>query len=375
MPLPGSLPDFKSVSATYVQVQRLYKSKSQKDLEGLKGHLAAVLAEVGVTEAIGDAEVESFAKHAGYLKLVRGRKLSPFDETASAAAKETLSMAFMDPVNPTTIQHQLAFQAIDAFYSRHGRFPGSSLGFSDSIVGCVSSSTHGNGSSGSLLSTTTRSDAEPDKKRQRSNSPSCFSMSPRERQHSRSMSSSSLRDPDGDSQMREDPTQPLVGASPQDAEPDFEQDEEEALRDAQGVMKAWGILAEDEDDEEKVEAVENAVKELVRSGHADIASTASLLGGVAAQEAIKLITRQVSAMQRSAHRGSVLTCLCPCLFATVHPSGGHSDLRRDPAGNRDVQASARAGMNASVAWSDTCVSYSSTMRSIHDQTTREKISR
>lgn len=38
----------------------------------------------------------------------------------------------------------------------------------------------------------------------------------------------------------------------------------------------------------------------VRSGHADVPSTAALLGGVAAQEAIKLITRQYIPLDNTA---------------------------------------------------------------------------
>lgn len=66
----------------------------------------------------------------------------------------------------------------------------------------------------------------------------------------------------------------------------------------------------------------------VRSGHADIASTASLLGGVVAQEAIKLITKQVSTSQTS--RSIPLLALVLMLnFSTsfpVHSFGGHRHL-------------------------------------------------
>lgn len=93
LPLPGSLPDFKASSSTYVEVQRLFKQKAQRDLEGLKGHLAAVLASVDLpSAAIADSEVESFAKHAGYVKLIRGRSLrerygSPAKEVASESPR------------------------------------------------------------------------------------------------------------------------------------------------------------------------------------------------------------------------------------------------------------------------------------------------
>lgn len=88
LPLPGSLPDFKSTSSTYVEVQKIYKQKALRDLAALKQHLAAVLKEAGLpSSAIGDEEIESFAKHAGYLKLVRGKSLRA---SAERPAKDLL---------------------------------------------------------------------------------------------------------------------------------------------------------------------------------------------------------------------------------------------------------------------------------------------
>lgn len=95
----------------------------------------------------------------------------------------------------------------------------------------------------------------------------------------------------------------LAGTSAVDSESDLlvkeamltsiEQDESQALEILISILEEWGV-----EDDDQVEACQDAVKEMVRSGHADVASTASLLGGVAAQEAIKLITKQVSPWRR-----------------------------------------------------------------------------
>ncbi|PWN23590.1 hypothetical protein BCV69DRAFT_279520 [Microstroma glucosiphilum] len=287
LPLAGSLPDFKATSSGYVEIQRLYKEKARKDLSGLKGHLRAVLEEVGLpASAIGDEEVESFAKHAGFLKFVKGKS---FKESLEQPARETIAMAFMDPINPSTIQHHAAFLAVDAFYGKQHRFPGSSKAFSDSIVGSSSHVRHSsNGSSeaessgGSRIrSAPPRGFSEPEKKRQRSNSPYTTSRE------------STAQDDDGDSQMKE--SVKVNGGDGEEGTVDFAADEEACLKEAQAVMSHLAI-----EDEDQIEAVEDAVKEMVRSGHGDIASTASLLGGVAAQEAIKIITKQYIPLEGTA---------------------------------------------------------------------------
>lgn len=43
-------------------------------------------------------------------------------------------LAFMDPVNPCTFQHHIAFLAADRFYAAQNRYPGSSSTFSRSVT-------------------------------------------------------------------------------------------------------------------------------------------------------------------------------------------------------------------------------------------------
>ncbi|CAO1636143.1 unnamed protein product [Sympodiomycopsis kandeliae] len=276
LPLPGSLPDFKASSSTYVEVQKLFRQKAQRDLEGLKGHLVKVLESVGLPPvAIADSEVESFAKHAGYVKLIRGRSLR---ERHADPAKGVAALAFMDPINPSTLQNHLAFIACDRFYERHRRFPGSSRTFSDSITGSGPSHTNPNSPTqtrNTRISPWRSAEGVPDSKRQKSESPFLGS-----------------GDADGDSQMKD--STPTVATDDVDVD-GAEGDEAEVLEIASRVLTEWEIV-----DEDQVEKVLDAVKEMTRSGHGDIASTASLLGGIAAQEAIKFITQQYIPLEGTA---------------------------------------------------------------------------
>lgn len=289
----------------------MYKDKAQTDLQGFRGHLRLTLEKVGLAdEAIPEDEVQSFAKHAGYLKLVRGNN---YNAVQSSPAKDVAAMAFNDLVNPTTIQNHIAFVAIDRFYDRHGRFPGSSKAFSDAIVGvnrgCAGQADMNQPSVTSTCMnvrcktpTTPRQNGEPERKRQKSESPFPPSTSSRTRCAGGSGAGFSAtaagQDDDEDEEMREASTAlSTTSHSPEcergdectgdAAAVDVTRDTTECLKDLEGILADWAI-----EEEEQIKAVRDAVLELVRSGHADIASTASLLGGVTAQEAIKLITRQ-----------------------------------------------------------------------------------
>ncbi|PWN37308.1 uncharacterized protein FA14DRAFT_159419 [Meira miltonrushii] len=219
LPLPGSLPDMKAQSSTYVELQKLYKTKASEDVQQLQQHLEEILNQVGLpSNAISQDEIESFAKHTSYLKLIRGRPLNDRLEKPDANA---ISMAFMDPVNPVTIPYHVALVASEDFAGKNGgRYPGSNLALSLNITG-----SDGEGS---------RSESELE------------------------------------------------------SEPELEQDVSALVSLANARLSLWGV----ELDEDQMELVQDACAEVARSGHADLPNTAALLGGVAAQEAIKLVTRQ-----------------------------------------------------------------------------------
>lgn len=219
LPLPGSLPDMKAQSSTYIELQRLYKNKARMDVQRLQHHLEEILTHVGLPpNAISQDEIESFAKHTSFLKLIRGR---PINSRLDKPDLNVISMAFMDPINPVTIPYHVALIASEDFAGNNGgRYPGSSLSFSLNIIG----------SDG--LSVGSDVDVE--------------------------------------------------------SEPELEQDISSLISLANARLARWDV----ELDESQLELVRDACAEVARSGHSDLPNTAALLGGVAAQEAIKLVTRQ-----------------------------------------------------------------------------------
>lgn len=243
LPLSGSIPDMKATSSGYIKLQNTYRGKSLQDLAQFKQLVVQVCGSAGVEGTIADDEIEAFVKHAGYLKLIRGRSEK---QRREEPLQEAAMLAFMDPVNPCTFQHHISFAAADEFLEQHGRYPGV---------------THASSSSAPLNSRSPEADTLPDgqrvAKRQKSETPT--------------------RETDNglDVKMRD--------------AVDTSSDEDQLLAMAKSIATSRFSIAEDGDEWEKIE---HSVGELVRSGDASLPPTTALMGGVVAQEAIKLITKQ-----------------------------------------------------------------------------------
>lgn len=259
LPLSGSVPDMKATSAAYVQLQKVYRAKALQDLDQFKAILDTICSQAGIEGRIPDDEVEAFVKHAGFLKLIRGRSER---QKMQEPSKEAAMLAFMDPVNPSTFEHHIALAAGNEFFEQQGRYPGASADLSSSIT---SSAIRSPSSAPALQQKTALSLGlrEPAAKRQKSATPTGESDS------NGFHSAQDVRMDDTTSGYAEDGTT-MTTIAKQIAASRFD-------------------IADDSDDWEKIEA---SVLELVRSGYASLPPTTALLGGVVAQEAIKLITKQ-----------------------------------------------------------------------------------
>lgn len=91
----------KATSSAYVTLQKLYKQKAREDLELVKQLLGETLATVGASSSNGkggegggsvgidirEEEIESFVKHAAWLKVIRGRSLRQEYEACKLAGQ------------------------------------------------------------------------------------------------------------------------------------------------------------------------------------------------------------------------------------------------------------------------------------------------
>lgn len=89
LPLPGSLPDMKALSADYVALQTLYKAKAKKDVEEVTDIVRRIKSQLGSRPApIPEREIEVFCKNAAHVKVVRGRDIPHLDD---AYTQKTIS--------------------------------------------------------------------------------------------------------------------------------------------------------------------------------------------------------------------------------------------------------------------------------------------
>ncbi|KDN41610.1 hypothetical protein K437DRAFT_258206 [Tilletiaria anomala UBC 951] len=215
LPQPGSIPDMKALSATYIQIQKLYYEKAEADLAAFRQHLDVALKKAGITAPISDHEVRTFVKHAAFLVVICGKKLK--EQHDSPNAIDSFS-AYNPDIQPPTLPHHIAFLAASIFYNQHSRFPGASAAFS------------------------------------------------------RAVTSSADANADGD-----------------DEEEDIEADSDELKAIARTLAPKYGADIANED---IMELIDNAAEEMARAGHSSLPSTSALMGGIVAQEVIKLVTRQ-----------------------------------------------------------------------------------
>ena len=122
LPLPGAVPDMKALSADYIQLQNIYKTKAREDCAEVLSTVRKLEKATGrpLERSIGEKEVENFCKGAAHIHLVRGRPLQIVhpgqpvtfgDRTKSMAAELT---------NPESlIGTYLAFLAWDDFVGAH----------------------------------------------------------------------------------------------------------------------------------------------------------------------------------------------------------------------------------------------------------------
>ncbi|PWN53904.1 hypothetical protein IE53DRAFT_372780 [Violaceomyces palustris] len=294
LPLTGSLPDMKSLSATYVGLQNVYRNKATEDLETFTRILGQVCVNAGVrggSGAIDEDEIQAFVKHAGYLKLIRGRSER---ERRERPRTDAVTMAFLDPVNPCTFQHHIAFRASDLFYLKHARYPGSSRTFSRNLrnqdldaQGRSRGSKPDHGADGGGGEGEGEGDPRKAKRSKSNESDEMVANGEAAGVGAGSdveMAVETCVNHEGHGEEEEEEEE----EEKEEEEPCFEEDVRLLAKEAESVIKSLGIST----DGEEMEKIHDSLKEMVRSGHCSLPPTTALMGGVVAQEAIKILTRQ-----------------------------------------------------------------------------------
>ena len=122
LPLPGVLPDMKADTTTYVSLQTLYRNKAKEDIACVKRHLIKHLTALGrPTDPIADDQIDSFCKHAAYIKVIRYRSL------AEEAANRSTALIAQLGDEGSHAPWQLAYRAVEEIYSESGHYPGEAM--------------------------------------------------------------------------------------------------------------------------------------------------------------------------------------------------------------------------------------------------------
>ena len=107
LPLPGSLPDMKATSSSYIRLQNIYKSKARADVAELTSTVRATEKRLGrpATQAIPNGEIEAFAKNASHIKILHGQSLPQlrFDQISKQKSPHTLEEDALDDLGEPSL--------------------------------------------------------------------------------------------------------------------------------------------------------------------------------------------------------------------------------------------------------------------------------
>ena len=120
LPLPGSLPDMKATSTSYIRLQNIYKSKARADVAELTAIIRETEKRLGRSSLstsssslspspsrppIPQGEIEAFAKNASHIKILHGTSLPQlrFDEIIAKHCPDALEDEATDDLGQASL--------------------------------------------------------------------------------------------------------------------------------------------------------------------------------------------------------------------------------------------------------------------------------
>lgn len=126
LPLMGSIPDMTAETNTYIDLQNVYKHKSEADQAAVRVHVNAILKSVGkAPETISDDLLQLFCKNALFIRVFRYRSLAQeFNPATSTIAESSWQL---EDTATNNLHWYLLIRAALRFQDEHGRLPSANL--------------------------------------------------------------------------------------------------------------------------------------------------------------------------------------------------------------------------------------------------------
>jgi len=128
LPLEGSIPDMTSTTESYVELQRLYSEKAERDARRVWESAVALAKSVGVaqpSERIAWEDAKTFCKNCRNVKFMTWR---PMEEelfpSPAFGTSDLVNDALADSTKTMSVCIFAALRAADKFTTLHGRSPG-----------------------------------------------------------------------------------------------------------------------------------------------------------------------------------------------------------------------------------------------------------
>ncbi|KAI9243996.1 amyloid beta precursor protein binding protein 1 [Phascolomyces articulosus] len=133
LPLAGKLPDMKSDTTNYIDLQNVYRKKALADLDSVKERVKSLLQEYNIPlDNIPESVIEVYCKNAATIKVIRYRTLR--EEYVSSPCTNSIVNWLKSDEN---IIFYILFRAAEKFANKHKRYPGAAGGSNEEEVGLL----------------------------------------------------------------------------------------------------------------------------------------------------------------------------------------------------------------------------------------------
>ncbi|XP_058829901.1 nedd8-activating enzyme E1 regulatory subunit [Topomyia yanbarensis] len=121
LPLPGVLPDMTADTASYINLQNVYRSQAVHDAEIVYRRTRQLLKELNKpNDLISEKDVRLFCREAANIAIVRGTKIA---DEYDKGYKATQISAGLETPNSLMV-HYMTLRAVDKFQAEYGYLPG-----------------------------------------------------------------------------------------------------------------------------------------------------------------------------------------------------------------------------------------------------------